>query len=71
MHRDAFTFVQVPIESPFNMEGGVTSFEGFSITMSRGGDIQNYQSIMRWDTLYGTDCTYPDLAMRVLGAALS
>jgi hypothetical protein len=71
MHRDAFTFVQVPIESPFNMEGGVTSFEGFSVTMSRGGDIQNYQSIMRWDTLYGTDCTYPDLAMRVLGAALS
>lgn len=70
-HRDAFTFVQVPLESPANMAGGQYSHEGFSMTMSKGGDLQNYRTIMRWDTLYGTDCTYPDLAMRVLGAALS
>jgi hypothetical protein len=41
------------------------------MTVSKAGDIQNYRSIMRFDTLYGTDVTYPEMGMRVLGAALT
>ncbi len=70
-HKSCFTFVQVDVESPYNMTGGKETHEGFSMTCSKGGDLQNFRSIMRFDTLYGTDVCYPEMGMRVLGAALS
>jgi hypothetical protein len=70
-HKSCFSFVQVDIESPYGFAGGKQSHGGFSMTVSKAGDIQNYRSIMRFDTLYGTDVTYPEMGMRVLGAALT
>ena len=70
-HKSCFTFVQVDIDSPFGFQGGKQSHEGFSMTVSKAGDIQNFRSIMRFDTLYGTDVCYPEMGMRVLGAKLN
>jgi len=70
-HKTCFTFVQVDVESPYGFAGGKQSHEGFSMTVSKAGDIQGFRSIMRFDSLYGTDVTYPEMGMRVLGAALS
>jgi len=70
-HKSCFSFVQVDVESPYGFAGGKQSHGGFSMTCSKAGDIQNYRSIMRFDSLFGTDVTYPEMGMRVLGAALS
>lgn len=67
-HRNAFAFVQRPLEAPL---GGVNAytvnFEGLSLRVVQGYNISTKVETLSMDILYGVKAIYPQLATRVLG----
>ncbi|MBS3945331.1 MAG: hypothetical protein KGZ42_07530, partial [Melioribacter sp.] len=67
-HRNAFAFVQRPLEAPL---GGVSAytvnFEGLSLRVAQGYNISTKKETLSMDILYGVKAIYPQLATRVLG----
>ncbi len=67
-HKNAFAFVQRPLEAPMGgAESYTVSFEGLSIRVTAGYDMTTKKEIVSIDTLYGVKTLFPELATRVLG----
>lgn len=66
-HKDAFTLAMVPLFTPTTGTGVKTttqSDEGFTLSVTEGFDIVNYNSIMRIDVLFGWAAPYPELSCK-------
>lgn len=66
-HKDAFTLAMVPLWTPPEGQGvksSVHSDEGFTITVTEGFDIVNYNNIIRLDVLFGWAAPYPQLSCK-------
>ena len=66
-HKDAFTLAMVPLFQPADGTGVKTttqSSDGFTLSVTEGFDIINYNSIMRIDVLFGWAATYPELSAK-------
>lgn len=67
-HRNAFAFVQRPLEAPAGGASGYTvNFEGLSLRVVQGYNISTKVETLSMDILYGVKAIYPQLATRVLG----
>ena len=66
-HRNAFAFVNRPLEVAHGVESYVTSYNGISLRVTLGYDMSSKQQTLSIDTLYGYKTLYPELAVRVLG----
>lgn len=67
-HRNAFAFVNRPMEVPQGgAEGYVTSFEGLSLRVTRGYDMKTKIHKVSFDILYGVKTLQAELAARLLG----
>jgi len=67
-HRNAFAFVQRPLEPPMGgAESYTTEFEGISLRVTSGYDMSTKKEIVSIDCLYGIKTLFPELAERVLG----
>ncbi len=67
-HRNAFAFVQRPLEAPAGGATGYTvNFEGLSLRVVQGYNISTKVETLSMDILYGIKAIYPQLATRVLG----
>ena len=68
-HKNAFALCMVPIEKPDSVGWSATETEdGFSITLVKAFDIDQYKETIRLDILYGVKTIYPELACRIMGA---
>jgi len=66
-HKDAFTLAMVPLWTPPAGQGvksSVHSDEGFTLTVTEGFDIVNYNNILRIDVLFGWAAPYPQLSAK-------
>ena len=66
-HNDAFTLAMVPLWTPPSGQGvksSVHSDEGFTLTVTEGFDIINYNNIIRIDVLFGWAAPYPQLSAK-------
>lgn len=66
-HNDAFTLAMVPLWTPPSGQGvksSVHSDEGFTLTVTEGFDIVNYNNILRIDVLFGWAAPYPELSCK-------
>lgn len=69
-HRDAFQFVNAPLEVMDDADKCVVqNQEGFSLRVWRGSDINNNRRVLRIDMLYGFAALRPQWACRGIGAA--
>ncbi len=69
-HRDAFQFVNAPLEIMDDADKCVVqNREGFSLRVWRGSDINNNRRVLRIDMLYGFAALRPQWAVRGIGAA--
>lgn len=66
-HRNAFAFVTRPLTAPAGVESYTTSFNGITLRVCRGYDMQYKKDMLSMDVLYGYKAIYPELAVRVLG----
>lgn len=66
-HPMAFAFVTRPLTAPAGVESYVTSYNGVSLRVVRGYDMQHKREMLSMDVLYGFKTLYPELAVRVLG----
>lgn len=66
-HENAFAFVTRPLAAPAGVESFVTSYNGISLRVVRGYDMQYKKEMISMDVLYGYKTMYPELAVRVLG----
>ena len=66
-HPMAFAFVTRPLSAPAGVESYVTSYNGVSLRVVRGYDMQHKREMLSMDVLYGFKTLYPELAVRVLG----
>ena len=66
-HKNAFAFVNRPLEVAHGAESYVTSFNGLSIRVTMGYDIQTKKQTLSIDCLYGYKTLYPELAVVVKG----
>ena len=66
-HPLAFAFVTRPLTAPGGVESYVTSYNGVSLRVVRGYDMQHKREMLSMDVLYGFKTLYPELAVRVLG----
>lgn len=67
-HRNAFAFVNRPMELPQGgAEGYVASFEGLSLRVTRGYSMASKVHQISFDILYGVKTLQPELAARLLG----
>ena len=68
-HPMAFAFVTRPLINPDGegVASYVTSFNGVSLRVVRGYDMQHKREMLSMDVLYGFKTLYPELAVRVLG----
>ena len=66
-HPMAFAFVTRPLASPGGVESYVTHYNGVSLRVVRGYDMQHKREMLSMDVLYGFKTLYPELAVRVLG----
>jgi hypothetical protein len=66
--KDAIALVTVPFERPESaVSWGQASYDGISVTVSKGFDIKTYKEVTRLDVQFGIKLVYPDFACRVLG----
>lgn len=63
----AFAFVTRPLVAPAGVESYVTSYNGITLRVVRGYDMQYKKEMLSMDVLYGYKTMYPELATRVLG----
>lgn len=66
-HENAFAFVTRPLAAPAGVESYVTSYNGISLRVVRGYNMQYKKEMLSMDVLYGYKTMYPELAVRVLG----
>lgn len=66
-HPNAFAFVTRPLAAPAGVESYTTSYNGVSLRVVRGYDMQYKKEKISMDVLYGYKTMYPELACRVLG----
>lgn len=66
-HKNAFAFVNRPLEPARGVESYVTSHNGLSIRVTMGYDIQTKKQTLSVDCLYGYKTLYPELACVVKG----
>lgn len=66
-HPLAFAFVTRPLTAPGGVESYVTHYNGVSLRVVRGYDMQHKREMLSMDVLYGFKTLYPELAVRVLG----
>ena len=63
----AFAFATRPLAAPAGVESYTTTYNGISLRVVRGYDMQHKREILSMDVLYGFKTLYPELAVRVLG----
>jgi len=68
-HKNAFALVMVPLQKPDGAWGSTVTDEGFSIRVVKDYNIENDDEVIRLDILYGVKTIYPELAVRLWGAA--
>ena len=66
-HKNAFAFVNRPLEVAHGAESYVTSYNGLSIRVTMGYDITTKKQTLSIDCLYGYKTLYPELACVVKG----
>ena len=66
-HKNAFAFVNRPLEVAHGVESYVTSYNGLSIRVTMGYDITTKKQTLSIDCLYGYKTLYPELACVVKG----
>lgn len=66
-HPNACAFVARPLEAPAGLNAYTASFEGISIRVVGGYDVNTKVETYSFDTLYGIKVVFPELATRVLG----
>ena len=66
-HPMAFAFVTRPLTAPGGVESYETHYNGVSLRVVRGYDMQHKREMLSMDVLYGFKTLYPELAVRVLG----
>ena len=66
-HPMAFAFVTRPLPAPGGVESYVTHYNGVSLRVVRGYDMQHKREMLSMDVLYGFKTLYPELAVRVMG----
>lgn len=66
-HQNAFAFVTRPLAAPAGVESYTTSFNGVTLRVVRGYNMQYKKEMLSMDVLYGYKTMYPELACRVLG----
>ena len=66
-HENAFAFVTRPLTAPAGVESYTTSYNGISLRVTRGYDMQFKKEMISMDVLYGYKTMYPEMAVRVLG----
>jgi hypothetical protein len=66
-HQNAFAFVTRPLATPAGVESYTTSYNGISLRVTRGYNMQYKKETISMDVLYGYKTMYPELAVRVLG----
>lgn len=69
-HRNALALVTVPLELPDSASFKARAdWRGYSIRVVKDYDIEEDEEIIRLDVMYGVEGIYPELGMRVYGAA--
>ena len=63
----AFAFVTRPLSTPAGVESYVTSYNGISLRVVKGYDMQTKKEMLSMDVLYDYAPVYPEMAVRVLG----
>lgn len=66
-HQNAFAFVTRPLAAPAGVESYTTSYNGVSLRVVRGYNMQYKKEMLSMDVLYGYKTMYPEMAVRVLG----
>lgn len=66
-HQNAFAFVTRPLAAPAGVESYTTSYNGITLRVVRGYDMQYKKEMISMDVLYGYKTIYPDMAVQVLG----
>ena len=66
-HRNAFAFVTRPLAAPAGVESYTTTYNGITLRVVRGYDMQYKKEMLSMDVLYGYRTMYPELAVRVAG----
>ena len=66
-HKNAFAFVNRPLEVARGAESYVTNYNGLSIRVTMGYDIATKKQTLSIDCLYGYKTIYPELAVVVKG----
>ncbi len=66
-HPLAFAFVTRPLTAPGGVESYVTNYNGVSLRVVKGYDMQHKREMLSMDVLYGFKTLYPELAVRALG----
>ncbi len=64
---NAFAFVTRPLSTPSGVESYVTSYNGITLRVVKGYDMNKKKDILSMDVLYGYKTMYEELAVRVLG----
>ena len=65
-HQNAFAFVTRPLAAPAGVESYTTSYNGITLRVVRGYDMQFKKENISVDVLYGYKTMYPELAVRAL-----
>lgn len=65
-HPDAFAFITRPLQTPAGVESYVTTYNGISLRVVRGYDMQYKREMLSMDVLYAFQTIYPELAVRYL-----
>lgn len=66
-HENAFAFVTRPLIAPAGVESYTTSYNGITLRVTRGYNMQYKKEMLSMDVLYGYKTMYPEMAVRVLG----
>ena len=65
-HQNAFAFVTRPLAAPAGVESYTTSYNGITLRVVRGYNMQYKKEMLSMDILYGYKTMYPELAVRAL-----
>lgn len=73
-HKEAIALAMIDFEIPETAKVAQRARDpqtGMSMLMTGGFDMQNFRSVYRLDIMWGTKAIYPELALRLWGAAIS
>ena len=65
-HQNAFAFVTRPLAAPAGVESYTTSYNGVTLRVVRGYNMQYKKEMLSMDVLYGYKTMYPEMAVRCL-----